>query len=68
MQTKENTDLSVEDLPAMPILSPEDAADYLADILPQLALIANNSGLAEIADMVSLAARLARQTKKTTMA
>jgi hypothetical protein len=36
-----------------PVLTANDAAEYLADILPQLALIAKTSGLSEIGEMVT---------------
>ncbi|PHR56764.1 MAG: hypothetical protein COA47_12605 [Robiginitomaculum sp.] len=47
----------------MPLISAHDAADYLSEILPQLAEIALNSGLAELGELMVLASSFAINAK-----
>ncbi|VAV90445.1 hypothetical protein MNBD_ALPHA06-625 [hydrothermal vent metagenome] len=49
----------------LPIITHHDAAEYLADILPQLAAIAKKSGLTDLGEKVTEASSFAVKAKGT---
>ncbi|MBL4595546.1 MAG: hypothetical protein JKX99_03095 [Robiginitomaculum sp.] len=63
MSNRQNTETEDATNQSFPMLTRQDAADYLADILPQLAVIATRSGLVELGEMVRSASRLANNAK-----
>jgi len=60
---QKHKEIELDSLSSMPVLSSTDAAEYLAEILPQLANIANKSGLSEIGNIMELATGFAQKAK-----
>ncbi len=64
VDTRTESDEAGSDISSsMPIVTSRDAAEYLAEILPQLAIMANKSGLPEIGNMMELATSFAQKAK-----
>ncbi|VAV87001.1 hypothetical protein MNBD_ALPHA06-2026 [hydrothermal vent metagenome] len=59
--TKDNSKAS--NPTGLPVITHEDAAEYLADILPQLAAIAQKSGLTDLGEKVAEASSFAARVK-----
>ncbi len=60
----EMDDINEQILPELPVITAKDAAEYLADILPQLALIAERSGLGDVGAIVAKASSAAANKGK----
>ncbi|MBL4616810.1 MAG: hypothetical protein JKY46_03870 [Robiginitomaculum sp.] len=59
--TRSNPSVGLQDDP-MPVLSANDAANYLSELLPQMENIARKSGLDDVADLIVLAESLTHKS------
>ncbi|MBL1430501.1 MAG: hypothetical protein COA60_003120 [Robiginitomaculum sp.] len=59
--TRSDPSVELHDEP-MPVLSANDAANYLSELLPQMANIARKSKMNDVADLILLAANLTHKS------